>query len=395
MSAKPWILVAPDWAQLDTIWRSPLPFVLWPVCDKTLLDHWLDEAVRKGVPSVTIEAVDRPHLLRHWLDQRDLWSRSIEIKSQPDTSAGSERIVMDRLPGQAESTRPDSAPGLLWRWYDLQIDALKERSSGMVHLDHELSPGVWVGPGARIDPGATLVAPCWIGSYAMVGDKCRVGPGAFIGAGAYLDEDAEVVESIVCADTYVGSHTSLRKMAAQGGLLLDLDKGLAVEVVDPFVMGPVKGASSRTSYAQRLLAWVLGPVLEVLARLLAKGRAPTVWEAQVSRSQHVSLADYPCGPLCLRRAGWFRQVAKGKMCLAGVLPRSTADWERLPAEARSALEQAPVGVFALSDLYQCHSPQQADEWTHALFQVGFADGKGRALTAKNLVRIALTVPVSA
>ena len=82
------------------------------------------------------------------------------------------------------------------------------------------------------------------------------------------------------------------------------------------------------------------------------------------------------------------------MCLAGVLPRSASDWERLPAEARSALEQAPVGVFALSDLYQCHSPRQADEWTHALFQAGSADGKGRALTRKNLVKIALTTPVS-
>ena len=82
------------------------------------------------------------------------------------------------------------------------------------------------------------------------------------------------------------------------------------------------------------------------------------------------------------------------MRLAGVLPRRASDWDRLPAEARSALEQAPVGVFALSDLYQCHSPQQADEWTHALFQVGFADGTGRALTRKNIVKIALTSPVS-
>ena len=394
MDAKPWNLVAPDWAQLDTIWRSPLPFVLWPVCDKTLLDYWLDEAVREGVPSVTIEAVDRPHLLRRWLDQRDLWSRSIEIRSQRDAAPDAERIVMDRLPGQAEPARAESAPGLLWRWYDLQVEALKRRNSGMVHLDHELSPGVWVGPGARIDPGATLVAPCWVGSYAMVGDKCRLGPNAFIGHGAYLDEDAEVNEAIVCADTYVGSHTSLRKMAAQGGLLLDLEKGLAVEVVDPFVMGPVNGSASRTPFTERLFAWAAGPVLELAARICARGQAPTVWEAQLSRSQHAPMRDYPRGPLCLRRAAWLRLVAKGRMRLAGILPRRASDWERLPAEARAALEQAPAGVFALSDLYQCHSPQQADEWTHALFQAGFADGTGRALTRKNIAKIALTSPVS-
>ena len=46
---KTWHLVVPEWSEYDTIWHSPLPFVLWPVCEKTLLTYWLDEAVRRGI----------------------------------------------------------------------------------------------------------------------------------------------------------------------------------------------------------------------------------------------------------------------------------------------------------------------------------------------------------
>lgn len=393
MSAKPWTLVAPDWASLDTIWRSPLPFVLWPVCDKALLAHWLDEAVRVGVPSVTIEAVDRPHLLRHWLDRRDMWSRTIEIRSRRHEEDAGERILMDRLPGQPVLPEPGGAKDLLVRWFDLQASALGRRDSGMVHLDHELRPGVWAGPGARVDPSAELVAPCWIGGYARVGANCRLGPNAFVGPGAYLDEDVEVSDAIICADTYVGSHTSLRKMVAQGGLLLDFEKGVAVEVVDKFVMGFVQGKRHGPTIGERALAAVLRPILEICARVAAKGRVPSTTEVQLGRFRQVALRNYPAGWLCLRRAAWLREVVRGNMRFAGVLPRTSADWERLPPEVRSALEQVPAGVFARSDLYHCHSPSEADEWTHALFQAGLPDGTGEKMTRAKLMRIALTIPL--
>lgn len=393
MSGKSWTLVAPDWASLDTIWRSPLPFVLWPVCDKTLLDYWLDEAVRKGIEGVTIEAVDRPHLLRRWLDQRDLWSRAIAIKSQRAEAPGVERVVMDHLPGHKAADQPQTAKDLLWRWFDLQGSALQGRKADHVHLDHELQPGVWLGPGARIDPSAKFTAPCRVGGYARVGPGCRIGPHAYIGEGAYLDEDVEVTEAIICANTYAGAHTSFCRAAAQGGLLINLDKGVAVEVDDLFVMGPVGGSSAVPGIGERLLACVLGPLLEGLALAASRGKKASR-TVQLGRTRTIKLTDYDTGPLCLRRAAWWRAIARGQMRYAGVLPRSAEDWERLPADARAVLEAAPAGMFALSDLYQCHSPADADEWTHALFQAGAADGVEQKLSRRNLMHIALTRPVT-
>jgi len=387
-----WHLIAPDWASLDTIWRSPQPFLLWPVCDKPLLAYWLDEAVRRGVPSVTIEAVDRPHLVRRWLDQRDLWSRSIVVHAQPGGGEGKECLPLRSLPG-AEVPAVESAGDLMRHWYGLQVEALRRRSSGMVHLDHEYRPGIWFGPGARASADAVFTPPCWVGSHASIGPGCRVGPQAFIGPGVFLDRDVEVVESVVCAETYVGSHTTMKRMAAQGGLLMDLERGVGVEVLDEFVLAPLGAAASVPSWAERLLAAVVALPLEAIARMAHRGAAPAETVARLTRSRSVRLRTYATGPLCLRRAGWLRHVAAGKMRLMGVLPRSEDDWAALSAEARSVLERAPAGVFALSDLYGCHSPAQPDEWMHAVFQAGAADGAGQRLARKNLFRIALTTPI--
>ena len=220
-----------------------------------------------------------------------------------------------------------------------------------------------------------------------------MGPHAFIGPGVFLDRDVEVSESVVCADTYVGSHTSLKRMAAQGGLLMDFENGIGVEVVDAFVLAPLGGRPSSPPWFERLFAAVAAIPLEWLARQMSRGVAPAETTAQLGRSQSVKLRSYARGPLCLRRSGWLRQVATGKMRLVGVLPRTAEDWKSLPPDARSGLEQAPVGVFALSDLYHCHSPRQADEWMHAAFQAGAANGVGQRMARKSLLRIALTTPV--
>ena len=394
MSAGPWNLIAPDFASLDTIWRSPMPFVLWPVCEKPLLSYWLDEAVRQGIPSLRIEAVDRPHLIRAWLDQRDLWSRTVEIKTGPEASAQYESILMDRLPRQESTAEVQSPTDLLNHWLELQREAIRQRTTGMVHLDHELQPGVWVSPGVRISGNVTFNAPCWIGSYARIGGNCHLGPGAFVGAGSYLDEDVEVEDSIVCADTYIGSHTSLKNMAAQGGLLLDLKKGVAVEVGDSFVMGSMTADGSSPSWLGRLMAYFLAPVFCAMAYLLARGKPATQYDVRIGRDRKIQLLNYPVGPLFLRRAPWLKHVADGTMCWVGILPRTSLEWDQLPAEVGSTLELAPVGVFSLADLYQCHSPSEPDEWTHALFQAGAAKGAGRKLVRNSLLKIAFTtVPV--
>ena len=114
---------------------------------------------------------------------------------------------------------------------------------------------------------------------------------------------------------------------------------------------------------------------------------------QLSRSRTVSLRSYSKGPLCLRRSAWLHLVAAGKMKTYGVLPRCKEDWKILSPEVRSVLEQTFVGVFALSDLYQCHSPKDPDEWMHAVFQAGTSQRAGKIRVFTSLLKIAFTNPI--
>ena len=389
---KSWHLIAPEWAELDTIWRSPKPFLLWPVCEKPLLTYWLDEAVRRGIPSVSIEAVDRPHLVRQWLDGSALWSRSIDVQSQPGGGEGKECILVTGLPGQDGLAPVRTAKELMQRWYDLQVEALRRRSSGIIHLDHEVVPGVWFGPGVKVSAGVSLHSPCWVGNHARIEAGCRIGPHAFIGPGVFLDKDVEVVESIVCAETYVGPHITLNRMAAQGGLLMDFERGIGVEVLDEFVMASMSPSSSTPSLLERAAALILRIPLEWIARLINPEEHPAENIYRLSRSQTVCLRTYASGPLCVQRCAWLQMVAKGKMKFFGVLPRSKEDWGLLTPEARSVLEQTSAGVFALSDLYQCHSPNDPDEWIHAVFQAGSPAGMNTKSTLVSILKIAFINP---
>ena len=248
--------------------------MLWPVCEKTLLTYWLDEAVRQGISSVSIEALDRPHLIRRWLEGRALWSRSIDVQAQPGGGEGKMRILVQGLPGQTDLPPVQNPKELMQRWYDLQVEALRRRSSGMIHLDHEYLPGVWFGPGAKVNGDILFTPPCWVGSHARIESGCRIGPNAFVGPGVFLDKDVEVIESIVCAETYVGSHITLNRVAAQGGLLMDFDRGVAVEVLDEFVLSSLGSEVLLPSLLERTGAFLLSYPMEWIAKFVNRGIPP-------------------------------------------------------------------------------------------------------------------------
>ena len=363
-----WHLIAPDLASLDTIWRSPNPFVLWPVCEKPLLAYWLDEAVRQGIESVSIEALDRPHVIRHWLDHWDLWSRSIEVHSRAVDREGKQCFHLNGLPGSVNSHPVNTPNELMKRWYDLQVESLNQRAGEKIHLDYEYRPGIWLGPGVSVPEETIFIAPCWVGGYTKIGGRCRLGPHAFIGAGSFVNDDAEVIESIVCENTFVGSHITLKNMVAQGGNLIDLKRGIRVEVSENFVISSLGIDGSKPGLFERFTASLFAPLVEWIALFVNRGKSASRSAVSLPGEQTVELTTYPSGPLCLRRTPWLRLISKGKMKFFGVLPRDKNDWESLSPEARFVIENAPVGVFSLSDLYGCHSPKDPDEWMHALYQ---------------------------
>ena len=158
-------------------------------------------------------------------------------------------------------------------------------------------------------------------------------------------------------------------------------------------LNPEEAAKAQTSDEMAKQEEVRYIQEQAAARIWNRGTKPLETTVQLGRSRSLRLRSYSRGPLLLRRSGWLRHVAAGNLRLVGVLPRTDEDWKTLSPDTRSALEQAPVGVFALSDLSHCHSAGQPDEWMHAVFQAGSADGIGQRMAWKSLPHIALTNPV--
>ena len=388
-----WNLVAPDWSEIDTVWKNPLPFILWPICGKPLLAHWLDQALRNEATSITIYATDRPHLVRAWINRGDYWSNKIQVRIGSPVDGDDTTHIMDSFPGSLPSEPLLDGHALIEHWFAIHVHEIKHRQLSRLQIDREISPGVWAGPGAVIDPSAQLIPPVWIGRRARVGPHCRIGPNAFVSTRAVLDEDVEVINAIICEDTYIGRHTRLDRSVAKGGLLLNWKLKATANILDHFVMSDLACSKKKAGIAERLLAFLLWMPCVQAARFMNRGLTPVFREVTNGRGRMQRLKIWPRGPILIRRAEWLRGVAVGRLRMIGILPRTDSDWDALPADTRALLENVPSGVLALSDLYGRHDPSDPVEWIHAAYQAGSPDGVGQRQAIKSAVTIAMRTPI--
>jgi hypothetical protein len=395
---KNWNLLAPDWSSLDTIWRQPLPFVLWPVGNQPLLAHWMDEAVRQGIAQIEIFVADRPAEVRRWLEGGAYWSRQVRVTpvaGEKDMPAGAASHRLDRLPGETSPvTEPADATALLTYWFEMQKHWLKYRLDALLSIDAPHADGGWTGPGAMVAASAQLLAPFWIGAHARVGEGCRIGPNAFIGRHAIIDANVEVEEAFVASDTYVGKFTRIAHAIASGQVLVDMSRGVRLELAEQFILSPVRGRRSRPGLAERLAALLCSVVLAPLALLRNAGASDWSEEHVTACEQEtIELRTGRRGPLWMRRWPWFRQIASGHLRWIGALPRGESDFERMPAELAAQVRTARAGMFSLADLYRCSGVGDPEEWIHASYQVqGVDDALPRRLW-RNLWKIAWSQPV--
>ena len=335
-------LLAPDFAALDSIWRHPLPFVLWPVGHQGLIDHWIDESVRQGAVEIRIYAADRPAEIRRHLSAGGFWSQRAQVTAiRTEVDAPSEAIPMDRLPQQdrQEIRIPDSQT-LLSDWLEMQRFWLTHRDPRSVSVDAEVMPDGWLGPHVRVHPRASLHPPFWIGAGTEIGAGCRVGPYAVVGEGSVLDHDVEIENAVALPGTYLGPNTRLNKAIAQGGILVDIRRGCRIDINEDFILGTVARHQRQTSAMGKLAALGLWVLLAPFA---------TLWPGQMWTSKRIinhqglnlMLEGGSRGPLLLRRWPWLRQVALGNFCWFGILPRGDDEWAYLSAETAERLRSSP------------------------------------------------------
>ena len=383
-------LLAPDYSELDSIWRQAHPFVLWPVGNQSLAAHWMDEAVRKGVGRVVIYAADRPADIRQHLEHGKYWSKELQVVPiMKDAAAPADAVRMDSLPGtKSPATIPDSAAALLHHWVQLQKIWLAARSSDAVAVDREVVPGGWVSEHVRLHPRAKLNPPFWIGANSEIGPDSRIGPNAVIGVGCILAGSLEVEEAVVMPGTYLGNNTRVCQAVVQGGILIDLRRACRVDILENFIISHVTDRRPQSPLPVRILAGLLWLLLTPLA-LAWRGQNWVERMICIKPGSQTLLATGIKGPLIVRRWPWLLEILRGSFVWFGVLPRQDEEWGRIPAETAERLKTAPCGIFSWADLQGCHDTRAADEWLHAAYQALHTEKSADRMLRRNWLKLAL------
>lgn len=387
-SSLVWLLKCPDLSEQDELWRRALPFSLWDIGERPLLAFWLDYAVDEGVKEVVIEAIDRPHMIREYLAQGNYWSIPIKVVPQFSSDHTGQTFLLDRLPGMSEGVEVGArntitGVDLVSCYRSMHEYWLEQLENEKVPLYRKHVSGGWIAKGVTIHPAAVLTPPFWIGEYTDVQDDAIVGPNAVVGGHCVLEPDSEVRESLVCPRTWVGSHVEVKDKIVEGGVVIDLAKGIRVEVGEAYVLSSlqeVKGAVSITERVAAFIFYLLGSFLS----LAGEGKLTSILVKSAGKDVTVTTAEN--GSLLVRRRKWLLSVMAGELRLRGPLPRSHEQWDQLPQEVKSLFENQLAGVFSLSDSYDIHDTVGDEELLHAIYQ----QSHPKSFSFREMLKVAFT-----
>jgi len=235
---------------LEGLWdRAPLANK--PLFGKTVVEHWLEFLAANGAKQVKVIAPDRAQDIAQKLGSGERWGLSLEVVSEPSESkvedararfrtaneagwmaAPNDVILADCLPWDAEHTLFSSYAGFfetLRRWMPHVND---EPHVGL----HQIEPGVWAGLRAKIAPGVKFCAPVWIGDYVHIEEGAIIGPNAIVENYAWVASGAEITNSYLADETYLGPMTHLNHSLALGATLIDWKNNSATWLKDPFLL---------------------------------------------------------------------------------------------------------------------------------------------------------------
>jgi hypothetical protein len=240
------------------------PLAATPLLGESLLEYWLTHLALAGVNEVHILANDRPEQISRIVGKGARWGLKVEVTSEVreltpaqaqikyaaefPASAPNQISVLDHFPGEAGQPLFNSYADLfagLARWIP------RAKTVDRVGVQ-EVQPGIWVARHAHVSPEAKLNAPCWIGQHVYVGAQCVIGPNAVLEDRAFVEGGAEIVNSAVGPDTFVGKLAALRHSFAWGGALVNWKSGSVTQISDAFLMCALRRQPASEKFLRRL-----------------------------------------------------------------------------------------------------------------------------------------------
>lgn len=248
-----------------------MPLAKLPVLGKSLLEHWLEQLAAQSAKEVLVLAASRVGQIRRLVGDGERWGLRVEVRPESRElsveearhkyrldCAGSEgeAIVVDHLPQLPEQPMFESHAALIALVERLLAKQIFPITIGL----RELKPGVWVSRRVHIAPDARLLGPCWIGENVWIDSGAIVGPGAIVENRAFIGRGAEVVQSLIGPDTFVGENTDVRTSLAFGGKLINWRTNSVLHVPDPWLLCGLRERQVRIegrTWARKLDSWLM------------------------------------------------------------------------------------------------------------------------------------------
>jgi NDP-sugar pyrophosphorylase family protein len=235
---------------LEGLWeRSPLANK--PLFGKTVVEHWLEFLAANGVKEVKVIAPDRAQEIARRLGKGERWGLSLEVVSEPSESKVEEArarfrkstdagwiaephdvILADCLPWDTEHRLFNSYGEFFETLRSWMPHAKQEPHVGL----HEIQPGVWAGLRTKIAEGVTFCAPVWLGDHVHIEAGATIGPNAIVENCSWVGAGAEMTNSYLGDETYLGPMTHLNHSLALGATLIDWKANSMTWLKDPFLL---------------------------------------------------------------------------------------------------------------------------------------------------------------
>jgi tetrahydrodipicolinate N-succinyltransferase len=115
------------------------------------------------------------------------------------------------------------------------VDGFSSRSR-LSPAGSEARPGVWIDEGAQVHRDARIVAPAYIGRGARIAEQCLITRCSNVEANCQVDYGTVVEDSSILSNTYVGIGLDLSHSIVEGSNLVNLERGVTLEIADPCVI---------------------------------------------------------------------------------------------------------------------------------------------------------------
>jgi hypothetical protein len=384
------LIICPSERKSVELLAESTPLVTLSFFGKPLICHWIEHLAAQGARKILVLATDRPDQVRNIVGDGSRWGVDVEVIPESHELSVREARKKYQIASESWLSRPndlvlaDHLPTFKQNNLFLNYAAFFRTAQKAFPQAHggsriglrELKPGVWVGLQARIAPTAQLIAPCWISDHVCVGDRVTVGPWAVLENRVFVDNGAEVSNSTVCAETFVGRFTTVKNSLAIGSTLINWQNDSYVKIADSFLLSSLKSPSHFTEVN------VVGR-LAAVAAMVATSPLALAWISAVRmRGQHVFQLRKALCPVTRQSrdyyefantVGFWRRwpqlwsIVRGDFCWVGNRPLNVMEASELKTDFEKLWFSVPTGLVSYADALGCSEEFSDEVRAHSAF----------------------------